>query len=167
VIDAGTPRNAPAEGIHGLLGHEGTPPGDYLARGRAEVQQYGGLVVEGEVDSARAAEPSADGDLRFTVALADGRTLTARRLLIATGVSDELPRFPGLAQHWGRGLVHCPFCHGWEVRERAIGVLATRPMSFHQVLMFRALSEDVTVFLADAIEPAPETPERCAAAGGA
>lgn len=163
VIDSGTPRNAPAEGIHGLLGNEGTPPAEYLARGRAEVRQYGGLIITGEVASARAAEPSADGDLRFTLTLADGRTLTARRLLLATGIHDELPEIPGLAAHWGRDLVHCPFCHGWEVRDQAVGVIATRAMSFHQVLMFRALSEDVTVFVAEGLEVDAETRERFAA----
>src|SRR5699024_5248325 len=134
-LDSGTPRNAPAQGIHALLGHEGTPPAEYLARGRAEVRQYGGLIVGAAVTSARPAEPSTDGDLRFTVALADGRTLTARRLLIATGIRDELPEIPGLAAHWGTHLVHCPFCHGWEVRDRAIGVIAPRAGSFHQALM--------------------------------
>ncbi len=163
VIDSGTPRNAPAEGIHALLGNEGTPPAEYLARGRAEVRQYGGRVVTGEVVSARAADPSADGDLRFTVDLADGRTLTARRLLIATGVRDALPEIPGLAAHWGRGVVHCPFCHGWEVRDQAIGVIATGAMSSHQALMFRALSEDVTVFAAEGPELAPAARERFAA----
>ncbi|ATG55943.1 thioredoxin reductase [Brachybacterium ginsengisoli] len=164
VIDSGTPRNAPAEGIHGLLGNEGTPPAEYLARGRDEVRQYGGLVVAGEVASARALDPSADGDLRFEVALADGRTLTARRLLLASGVRDELPEIPGLAQHWGHGLVHCPFCHGWEVRDQAIGVIATRAASFHQALMFRALSEDITVFAAG-VEIDAETRERFGALG--
>ena len=67
VIDSGDPRNAPAEGIHGLLGNEGTPPSAYLERGRAEVRQYGGVILSGVVTSARAAEPSAEGDLRFTV----------------------------------------------------------------------------------------------------
>ena len=165
VLDSGTPRNAPAEGIHGLLGNEGTPPAEFLARGRAALRQYGGLVVTGEVASARAAEPSAEGDLRFEVSLADGRTLTARRLLIATGTRDELPAIPGLAQHWGRGLVHCPFCHGWEVRDQAIGVLATRPASFHHALMFAALSDDVTVFALDGLEVDPDTRERCDALG--
>jgi thioredoxin reductase len=146
VIDSGTPRNAPAEGIHGLLGHEGTPPAEYLARGRAEVRQYGGRIVAGEVAAARAAAPSTGGDLRFAVDLADGRSLTARRLLVATGIRDELPGTPGLARHWGHDLVHCPFCHGYEVRDRAIGVLVTGPMSAHQALMFRALTEDLVVF---------------------
>lgn len=165
VIDSGTPRNAPAEGIHALLGNEGTPPAEYLARGRAEVRQYGGLVVTGEIAAARASEPSADGDLRFTLTLADGRTLTARRLLIASGIRDRLPDIPGLAAHWGTSLVHCPFCHGWEVRDQAIGVIATRAMSFHQVLMFRALSEDITVFVAEGLEVDEETRERFAALG--
>lgn len=164
VIDSGTPRNAPAEGIHGLLGNEGTPPAEFLARGRDEVRQYGGLVVAGEVARARAVEPSADGDLRFEVVLADGRTLTARRLLVASGVRDQLPEIPGLARHWGHGLVHCPFCHGWEVRDQAIGVIATRAASFHQALMFRALSEDITVFAAG-VEVDAETRERCEALG--
>ncbi|MGO1408320.1 MAG: NAD(P)/FAD-dependent oxidoreductase [Brachybacterium sp.] len=165
VIDSGTPRNAPAEGIHALLGNEGTPPAEYLARGRAEVRQYGGLIVEGEVASARAAEPSADGDLRFTLTLADGRLLAARRLLIASGIRDELPQIPGLAAHWGTHLVHCPFCHGWEVPDQAIGVIATRAASFHQALMFRALSEDVTVFVPEDLEVDAETRDRFAALG--
>ncbi len=150
VLDSGSPRNAPAEGIHGLLGHEGTPPGEYLERGRAEVRRYGGRVVRGEVASARTAAPSADGDLRFEIVLADGRDLTARRVLVATGIRDELPQVPGLAQHWGHDLVHCPFCHGYEVRDRAIGVIATLPFHAHLALMFRALSEDVEVFAAGA-----------------
>ena len=164
VIDSGTPRNAPAEGIHGLLGNEGTPPAEYLARGRAEVQQYGGVIVAGEVTATRSAEPSADGDLRFTVTLADGQELTARRLLVATGLRDELPEIPGLAAHWGRGLVHCPFCHGWEVRDEPIGILATRPASIHQALMFRQLSDDITVFT-HGFEPDQDARELCAARG--
>lgn len=165
VIDSGTPRNAPAEGIHGLLGNEGTPPAEYLARGRAEVRQYGGVIVAGEVAAARAAAPAADGDLRFEVTLADGRVLAARRLLIATGAHDELPEIPGLAAHWGRSLVHCPFCHGWEVRDQAIGVLATRTASFHLALMFRSLAEDLYVFVAEGVEVDAETRERFEALG--
>ena len=165
VIDSGDPRNAPAEGIHGLLGNEGTPPSAYLERGRAEVRQYGGVILSGVVTSARAAEPSAEGDLRFTVDLADGRRLTARRLLIATGIRDGLPQIPGLAAHWGRGLVHCPFCHGWEVRDQAIGVIASRPMSLHQALMFRSLTDDLTVFAADELEIDDATRERFDALG--
>ncbi|AXK46997.1 NAD(P)/FAD-dependent oxidoreductase [Brachybacterium saurashtrense] len=164
VLDAGTPRNAPAAAIHALLGHDGTPPAEYLACGRAEVRRYGGRIVPAQVVSARAARPAPDGDLRFALDLADGRTLTARRLLVAVGVRDELPGIPGLARHWGRDLVHCPFCHGWEVRDRAIGVLATTAMSAHQALMFRELTEDLHVFAAGA-ELDPASRERFAALG--
>ncbi|MEV0952181.1 NAD(P)/FAD-dependent oxidoreductase [Promicromonospora sp. NPDC050249] len=146
VIDSGTPRNAPAEGVHGLLGLDGTPPAELLERGRAEVRGYGGTVLSGEVIKAAAAGPSASGDLRFTVSLADGATLHARRLLVATGLRDVLPDVPGLAQQWGRGVVHCPYCHGWEVRDEPIGVLATSPMSVHQALLFRQLTEDLVYF---------------------
>src|SRR5690242_13975991 len=85
VIDSGQPRNAPAEGVHGLLGHDGLPPAELLERGRAEVRRYGGLVVSGEVTSVTHDEE------RFVVTLADGRALTARRLLVTAGLVDELP----------------------------------------------------------------------------
>lgn len=94
VIDSGTPRNAPAEGVHGLLGLDGVPPADLLRRGREEVRGYGGRVVTGEVISAERAEPAADGDSRFVVTLADGGLVTARRVLVATGLRDVLPMFP-------------------------------------------------------------------------
>ncbi|WP_419703604.1 NAD(P)/FAD-dependent oxidoreductase [Promicromonospora sp. NFX87] len=146
VIDSGTPRNAPAEGVHGLLGLDGTPPAELLERGRSEVRGYGGTVLSGEVIKAAPADPSADGDPRFTVTLADGATLHARRLLVATGLRDVLPDVPGLAEHWGHGLVHCPYCHGWEVRDEPIGVIATGPMSVHQALLFRQLTDDLVYF---------------------
>jgi len=164
VIDSGTPRNAPAEGVHGLLGLEGTPPAELLARGRAEVRHYGGRVVAGEVASAAPAEPSAEGDPRFTVTLADGRTVLARRLLVATGLRDVLPDVPGLAGHWGHGVVHCPYCHGWEVRDEPIGILATGPASVHHALLFRQLTDDLVYFTRDT-ELDAETRERFAARG--
>ncbi|MFR9749759.1 NAD(P)/FAD-dependent oxidoreductase [Nocardia sp. 004] len=146
VIDSGTPRNAPAEGVHGLLGADGTPPGELLARGRDEVRRYGGRVVSGEVTSVTAAAAAVHGDPRFTVTLAGGHTLTARRLLVATGLHDVLPDIPGLAQHWGHGIVHCPYCHGWEVRDEPIGVLAVGPASIHHALLFRQLTDDLVYF---------------------
>jgi thioredoxin reductase len=146
VIDSGTPRNAPAEGVHGLLGLEGTPPAELLRRGREEVGRYGGRVVTGVVASAAPAAPSADGDLRFTISLTDGRSLHARRVLVATGLRDVLPDIPGLARHWGHAVVHCPYCHGWEVRDEPIGVLAVGPASIHHALLFRQLTEDLVYF---------------------
>ena len=146
VIDSGTPRNAPAEGVHGLLGLDGTPPAELLRTGREEVRRYGGQVVTGEVTSAAPAAPSPDGDPRFTVTLADGSTLKSRRLLIATGLRDVLPDVPGLAEHWGHSVVHCPYCHGWEVRDEPIGILAVGPASVHHALLFRQLTEDLVYF---------------------
>jgi thioredoxin reductase len=140
VIDAGRPRNAPAEGVHGLLARDGMPPAELLERGRAEVRGYGGHVLPGQVtDVAR----KDDG---FAVLVADGRTVRARRLLITTGLVDQLPGIAGLRERWGRDVVHCPYCHGWEVRDQAIGVLASGPMSVHQALLFRQLSDDVVYF---------------------
>ncbi|MEU5977853.1 NAD(P)/FAD-dependent oxidoreductase [Streptomyces sp. NPDC047315] len=146
VIDGGTPRNAPAEAMHGFIALDGTPPAELLRQGREQVRHYGGRVVFGEVAAAAPAAPAAGGDLRFTVALADGRTVTARRVLVATGLRDELPDVPGLAEHWGRGVVHCPYCHGWEVRDEPVGVLATGPASLHHALLFRQLTDDLTYF---------------------
>ncbi|MDL5158413.1 NAD(P)/FAD-dependent oxidoreductase [Actinomycetospora termitidis] len=144
VIDGGDPRNAPAEGVHGLLALDGTPPAELLRRGREDVRRYGGRIVAGRVVSA-----GRDDDDDFRVELADDTVLRARRLLVATGLRDELPDLPGLAEHWGRGLVHCPYCHGWEVRDEAIGVLGVGPASLHQVLLFRQLSDDVVFFRGD------------------
>ncbi|PXY33364.1 thioredoxin reductase [Prauserella coralliicola] len=146
VIDSGAPRNAPAEGVHGLLGLDGTPPAELLRRGREEVRRYGGQIVTGEVISAVPAGPAGDGDPRFVLTLADGSLVLARRVLVATGVRDVLPDIPGLAPYWGRGVVHCPYCHGWEVRDEPIGVLAVGPASIHHALLFRQLTEDLVYF---------------------
>ncbi|MBM9466014.1 NAD(P)/FAD-dependent oxidoreductase [Nakamurella leprariae] len=137
VIDAGSPRNAPAEGVHNLLTRDGIPPAELVRLGTAEVEQYGGSVRRGHAVAARALEPG------FAVELADGSTLTCRRLLVAAGARDQLPTVPGLAERWGRDVVHCPYCHGWEVRDQPIGVLGTSPMAMHQLLLFRQLSDDV------------------------
>jgi thioredoxin reductase len=159
VVDAGAPRNAPAEGVHGLLGHDGVPPAELLARGRDEVRRYGGHVVTGEVTTV---VRDADG---FAVTLADGRSVRARRLLVATGLVDELPDLPGLRGRWGRDVLHCPYCHGWEVRDRAIGVLAAGPMSVHQALLFRQWSDDVTFFTHTMPAPTGEQAEQLGARG--
>ena len=159
VIDGGQPRNAPATGVHGLLGHDGVPPGELLDRGRQEVRSYGSEIVTGEVEAA-----VRDGDL-FTVSLADGRTVTGRRLLATTGLVDELPDVPGLKEQWGKDVVHCPYCHGWEVRDAAIGVLATGPLSVHQALLFRQWSDDLAFFAGGGPQPSAEQREQLEARG--
>ncbi|MFJ9701292.1 NAD(P)/FAD-dependent oxidoreductase [Streptomyces fradiae] len=145
VVVSGAPRNAPAEAVHGFIVLDGTAPSEILARGREQVRHYGGRVVFGELASAEPAEPVA-GDPRFALTLADGRGVSARRVLVATGLRDVLPEVPGLAGHWGRGVVHCPYCHGWEVRDEPIGILATGPGSLHHALLFRQLTDDLVYF---------------------
>jgi thioredoxin reductase len=159
VIDAGSPRNAPAAGVHGLLARDGMPPAELLERGRAEVRGYGGEVVSCVVTTV------AREDTGFAVTLANSRTMRARRLLVTTGVVDELPDIPGLRARWGRDVVHCPYCHGWEVRDQAIGVLASGPMSVHQALLFRQWSADVTFFSHILPAPSDEQLEQLAARG--
>lgn len=143
VVDAGAPRNAPAQEVHGLLGLDGLAPAELLQRGRSEVRRYGGQVVTGEVTCA------ARGERGFTVTLADGSSTHARRLLVTTGLVDVLPDLPGVRERWGRDVLHCPYCHGWEVRDRAIAILGSGPMSVHQALLFSQLSDDVTFFVHD------------------
>jgi thioredoxin reductase len=140
VIDAGEPRNRPAQGIHGLLGHDGIPPAELLERGRHEVRRYGGELISDEVSGARR-----DND-GFTVELSGGASVNARRLLVTTGLVDQLPDVPGVHERWGRDVLHCPYCHGWEVRDKRIGILGTGPNSTHQALLFRQLSDDVIYF---------------------
>lgn len=160
VVDDGRPRNAPAAGVHTFLTREGTPPAELLATGRTEVTGYGGEIATGTVVTA---ERPDEGDFRLT--LNDGRVVEARRLLVATGLTDELPEVAGLAQRWGREVVHCPYCHGWEVRDQAIGVLATGPIAVHQALLWRQLSDDVVLFTHTAPEPDEEDLERLTARG--
>lgn len=159
VVDAGEPRNAPSAGVHGLLGHDGTPPAELLARGRAEVESYGGEVRSGVVDTVRR------DDAGFAVVLADGPTVRARRLLVTSGLQDALPDVTGLAERFGHDVLHCPYCHGWEVRDRAIGVLATGGHSVQQALLFRQLSDDVVMFTHTGPECTEDQSEVLAARG--
>ncbi|RCV47498.1 NAD(P)/FAD-dependent oxidoreductase, partial [Marinitenerispora sediminis] len=119
----------------------------------------GGEFAEGTVVSVQRAGEE------FRVVLADGREVRAARLLVATGLADELPPVPGLAALWGTDVLHCPYCHGWEVRDQAIGVLGTGPLAVHQALLWRQWSEHVTLFLHTGPEPAEEEYEQLAARG--
>src|SRR5690242_19410688 len=116
VIDAGEPRNAPAAHMHGFLSRDGMAPHELLRLGRDEAAGYGVEFVSARVASI---------ELGFTLLLKDGRSLEARRLLIAAGATDELPAIAGVEERWGRDFLHCPYCHGWEVRDQALGVIAT------------------------------------------
>jgi thioredoxin reductase len=132
VVDAGQPRNAPAAHAHGYLSRDGVPPLELLASGRAEVAGYGGTIIAGTVTSLTRLPGGG-----FAVTLADGTSRRARRVLVATGLVDEYPDIPGLAERWARDVVHCPFCFGWELRDAPLGVLATGPQAATQALMWR------------------------------
>ncbi|MGW0567240.1 MULTISPECIES: NAD(P)/FAD-dependent oxidoreductase [Streptomyces] len=162
VIDGGEPRNAPAAHMQGYLTRDGMSPAEFLAVGREEIARYGvELVRDLAVDVAR------DADGEFDVTLGGGRRVHGRRLFVATGLADELPAVPGVAERFGRDVLHCPYCHGWEVRDQAFGVLATTPMGVHQALMVSQWSKDVTLFLHTVAEEelADEDLRRLAAAG--
>ncbi|WNF29808.1 NAD(P)/FAD-dependent oxidoreductase [Streptomyces sp. C11-1] len=161
VIDAGEPRNAPASHVHNYLGRESTPPGELLAIGRGEVTGYGAEVVEARVVAAE----RLPGERGFRVVVEGGGTVEARRLLVTTGLVDELPPVPGLVERWGREVLHCPYCHGHEVADRPIGVLGAGPLSVHQALMWRQWSDDVTLFRHTGPEPSDEEYEQLAARG--
>jgi thioredoxin reductase len=161
VVDAGSPRNAPAAGVHNFLSRDGLPPRELLAIGRTEVKRYGGLTLDATAVSVRRA-PGPAGRIGFEVELDDGQVLAARRLLVTTGQVDQLPAIPGLAARWGRDVIHCPYCHGWEVRDQPIGVIATSEHAVHQALLFRQLSKDVVV-LGHTAGVAPEQAAKLAA----
>lgn len=164
VVDAGAPRNDPAEHMHNYLGRDGDAPGALLADGRAEITGYGADVVDGTVVSARAS--GGDGcDARFVLTLEDGRSVRARRVLITTGLTDELPDVPGLAQRWGRDVIHCPYCHGWEWRDEPLAVLGTGPTAVQQAQLFRQWSHDITFVQHTAPDPDDEERAQLSALG--
>jgi thioredoxin reductase/SAM-dependent methyltransferase len=160
VVDDGTPRNAPAAHMHGYLGHEGVAPADLRAVGREEVRSYGGEVLEGRV-----VEVLRRDDGRFRLDLTGGHTLVARRVLVATGLSDELPTIDGVAEQWGRGVVHCPFCHGFEVRDQRLVQIVTHPLGLHPTPLFRHLTDRLTVVLHDPTGLAPSVVDALAGSG--
>ncbi len=137
VIDAGEPRNAPAAHMQGFLSRDGMPPSDLLAVARAEILGYGVEIIDDRVLEIT------EG---FTLSLAGGRAVTARRLLIATGAIDQLPDIPGARERWGRDFLHCPYCHGWEVRDQPIGVIGTGAGSVDYAHLLRQWSDDVMFF---------------------
>ncbi|MEU0096025.1 NAD(P)/FAD-dependent oxidoreductase [Kribbella sp. NPDC006257] len=189
VIDEGTPRNAPAAHVHNFLTRDGVPPAELYALGRAEVISYGAEVRTGTVTavtprsggsggSGASGESGGSGESAwsgasgragapggFEVEMSDGSRVGARRVLVTTGLTDELPGVPGLGERFGRDVLHCPYCHGWEVRDQVIGVLATSVMAIHQALLFSQLSDDVTLFLNGGPEPTEEQWEQLAARG--
>jgi thioredoxin reductase len=160
VVDAGRPRNRFARHSHGFLGQDGRTPADILATARAQVLAYPTAALR--PDEATHAAPEDGG---FAVALASGATARARRLVLATGIVDEPPDLPGVRERWGTSVLHCPYCHGYEVADGRLGVLATGEGSIHQALLLPDWSADVTLFTNDAVVPTPEQRDALAARG--
>lgn len=130
VVDAGQRRNRFAEHSHGFLTQDGSKAADIAALARAQLMAYG--TVEWLDATAVGAQRTGQG---FQVDIEGGPARMARRLVLATGVVDTLPEVPGLAQRWGRHVFHCPYCHGYELQQGRIGVLATSALSLHQALL--------------------------------
>ncbi|HEU4330090.1 MAG TPA: NAD(P)/FAD-dependent oxidoreductase [Lapillicoccus sp.] len=159
VLDHGRPRNTAAGHLHNFLSRDGTSPGDLLAIGRAEVESFGGVVEHAEV-----VDVVTEDDGMFAVRTEAG-VARARRVLVTTGLADRLPDIPGVADRWGRDVLHCPYCHGYEVRDQAVGILAAGPLAGHAAGLWRQLSDRVTVFVHDGPPLEPADRERLDALG--
>jgi thioredoxin reductase len=146
VIDEGLRRNRFAESSHGFLGQDGRAPGAITADARAQLLAYPSVTW---LDArAAASRKTADG---FAVEAAN-ESHQAQRLILATGVGDQLPDVPGLAERWGKSVFHCPYCHGYELRRGRIGVIASSDLSMHHALMLPDWGE-TTLFLNEAFVP--------------
>lgn len=145
VVDAGHPRNAPAAHMHGFLGSDGLPPADLLAAGRREILGYGANLVPGTVTAITRGE-ARPGAPQFDVALDGGIAIAARRILVSTGLRDDIPDIPGLRERWGRDVLHCPYCHGFEVRDQPLGVIGGTGEAIVQAQLIRQWSDDVVYF---------------------
>ena len=137
VVDVGVPRNAPATRMHGFLSRDGMPPADLLSAARAEVQRYGVEIIEDRV---------VDVTAGFALRLASTRVIEARHVLLTTGAADQLPDVLDARERWGRDLLHCPYCDGWEVRDQPLGVLGTGAGSVEHAHLLRQWTADVILF---------------------
>jgi thioredoxin reductase len=158
LVDAGRPRNRFAAASHGFLGQDGVPPADIMREGLTQLARY--PTVDFAHAEALTAEADTDG---FTLSLSDGATVSARKLVLATGVTDELP-LPSMAARWGVSVLHCPYCHGYEVRDRPLAAIATVPAAVHQALMLPDWGP-TTIFTQGQFEPSPEEAAQLAARG--
>ena len=161
VVDSGTPRNAPAAHMHGFLSRDGLPPSELLTIGRDEVKGYGATIID---DAVTQVVPN--GESHFRVLLADGQRISTRQLLVATGLHDELPAIPGLRERWARDVLHCPYCHGWEVRDQQLAVLGSSPEAVRYAQIVRQWSDDVVYITEPGTLTAAETSQLAARAIG-
>jgi thioredoxin reductase len=140
LVDAGAQSNLAAHGIGGLLGHDGRDPAELYETGRRELSAYPSVEVRtGDVMTGERAD---DG---FVLHLADGSRERTRRVLLATGMDYRPPAIPGIDLLWGGSAFHCPFCHGWELRDHPLAVLARGQRAVHSALLLRGWSDDIVV----------------------
>lgn len=171
VVDFGEPSNRMTHGIGGLLGHNELPPAELYAKGRAEVLAHPttaireGLVLRGraleasdQTTAAGGAQPTITepGAARFALTTASGEELLTRTVVLATGMDYGYPQLPGFSERWGNSVFHCPFCHGWEVRGKPLGVLGDGPGALHRAILLTSWSDDVTVYLSSSETPGAE-----------
>ena len=140
VVDSTTPRNRFAHEIHGVIALEGTPPLEFQERGKEQLRNYGVQIVNTTVDSVT------DNDRALTATLSNGDTVAARSIIVASGVEDVHPNIPGLKENWGDTVLHCPYCHGFEVADKKLGVLCIGEFSLHHAALLRQWSKDITFF---------------------
>jgi len=159
LIDADTPANAVSDAMHGFLAQDGVPPAEVRRIAARQLDPY--ESVERRTAVAVSARRVAEG---FEVALADGATVTGRRLLLAHGMHYGLPAIEGISELWGECVFHCPYCHGWEVRDRRIAVYASGEKAVHQALLLGSLSDEI-VLLAATVELTTEQRARLETAG--
>ena len=158
VIDSGLQRNRFAAASHGFLGQDGRAPQAIVADAKAQLLAY--PTVRWLQGMALSAQPREDG---FAVST-EGETLHAKRLVLATGVVDEMPPLEGVAERWGKSVFHCPYCHGYELNQGRIGVLAVGPLSLHHAMLLPEWGT-VTLFLNESFEPSEEETAALAARG--
>lgn len=159
LVDAARPRNRYAAHAHGFLGQDGVPPQEIVANARAQLARYPTVsFLDGEAIQALAQ----DGG--FAAVMAGGEQVRGARLILATGMRDELPPLPGLQTRWGQTVLHCPYCHGFEVAGEPLGVLAAHPMSVHQAMLLPDWGP-TTYFTQGQFEPSPEDARHLAARG--
>lgn len=127
MIDAQQPRNRFASAAHGFLGDDGRAPAAIMEDASSQLLAYPTAAIErSTVESVQRKHG------QFTLTLHDGAVRHARRLVLATGVRDTLPAIDGMAERWGQTVLHCPYCHGYEVADHPLGIVAVHPMSAHQ-----------------------------------
>jgi thioredoxin reductase len=143
VLDHGQPRNVAANAVNCYLGRDGVAPTYLRELGRREASRYGAMFLDAEVTNARCTIEERDRSTRFTIDAA-GRTFEVRAMLLATGVVDVLPRIPGVDEFYGKSVHHCPYCDGWEHKNRHLIALGNGPAVVELALTLAGWSKQVT-----------------------